>query len=120
MACDSHTIVRRFSSDVDPLADFIRKRQHEVKDRDQFTDILDIGGTDPKDYSVLIKDIKRGALEIAEELGIPYLSKATEPDAKKVGDGYIHGSKLRAIVPLVVGHKGEARWVFFPLYVAPH
>lgn len=50
---------------------------------------------------------------VAEELGIPYLSKAKEADAKEVvqvGTGYIHGSKRRAIVPFVFD---QARWVFF-------
>jgi len=58
-------------------------------------------------YDVLIPDIQHETLEnnIAEELGIPYLSKATESDCQKsvieVGDGYIHGLEFRVIVPLV-------------------
>jgi hypothetical protein len=112
------TIFRRFSSNVDPQAYFTRKRQQEAKERGEFIDIHDIG-RDPSDYDVLITDIKHETLEttIAEELGIPYLSKATEAQAEEVvevGNGYIHGSKFRVIVPFL-GHKGEARWVFFIL-----
>ncbi|RPB15818.1 hypothetical protein P167DRAFT_602907 [Morchella conica CCBAS932] len=111
------TIARRFSSNVDPQAYFTRKRQQEAKDRGEFVDIHDIG-RDPSDYDVLITDVKHETLEttIAEELGIPYLSKATDADAKKavqVGHGYIYGSKFRAIIPLVVSHRDECRWVFF-------
>ncbi|RPB15020.1 hypothetical protein P167DRAFT_571885 [Morchella conica CCBAS932] len=114
------TIARRLSLDVvDPQGYLTRKRQQEAKNRGEFVDIHDIG-RDPNDYDFLITDIKHETLEttIAEELGIPYLPKATESQAKEVfqvGDGYIHGSKFRAIVPFVVGHKGEGRWVFFML-----
>lgn len=64
-----------------------------------------------------MEDINHQTLEttIAEELGIPYLSRAGEAEAKalvEVGDGYIHGSKSRAVVPFIVGHQDEARWVF--------
>jgi len=101
------TIARRFSSSqVDPQAYFTRKRQEEAKQRGEFIDIHDIG-RDPNDYDVLITDVKHETLEttIAEELGIPYLSRATESQAKKVvqvGNGYIYGSKFRGIIPLVV------------------
>lgn len=84
------TIARRFSSDVvDPQAYLTRKRQQEAKNRGEFVDIHDIG-RDPNDY-VLITDIKHETLETttAEELGIPYLSKATESQAKKVVQ--VHG-----------------------------
>jgi hypothetical protein len=40
---DYETIARPFSSDVDPQAYFIRKRQHEAKDSGQLTEIHDIG-----------------------------------------------------------------------------
>lgn len=65
----------------------------------------------------MITDISHQTLEttIAEELGIPYLSKATESDAKEVvevGEGYIHGETFRPIVPFVVSRRDEARLVF--------
>jgi len=92
------TIARRFPSDVDPQAYFIRKHQHEAKDHGQSIDIHDISETDPKDYDVLITDIQRETSEgkIAEELGIPYLSKAKKK-AIELGDGYIHGLKFKTI-----------------------
>jgi len=88
-----------------------------AKDRGQFTDIHDIGGTDPKDYDVLITDIQRETLEkkIAEELGIPYLSKATESDAKKVievGDSFYMRKQIcirRAQIELEHVQKGARR-----------
>ena len=52
----------------------------------------------------------------AEELGIPYLSKATDPQAgevAQVSNGIIYGTKYRPIDPFVVCHDGEARWIFF-------
>jgi len=92
-------------------------RQQEAKERGEFVDILE-GGIDPADYDVLITDISHKTLEtrIAEELGIPYLSKATEFDAKKVvevSEGYIYGDTFRPIVPFVVSRKDEARCAFF-------
>lgn len=110
-------IARRLSSSqVDPQAFFISKREQEAKDRGEFVDIHE-GGIGPADYDVLITDISHQTLEttIAEELGIPYLSKATESDAKEVvemGEGYIHGETVRPIVPFVVSRRDEARWVF--------
>ncbi|KAH0609470.1 uncharacterized protein H6S33_012956 [Morchella sextelata] len=112
------TIARRFSSSqVDPQVFFTRKRQQEAQERGEFIDIHDIG-IDPNDYDVLITDVKHETLEttVAEELGIPYLSKATEADAKEVvqvGNGYIYGRKFSAIIPFVVSHGDESRWVFF-------
>lgn len=46
----------RFSSHLNPVAFFIHKRQLEARDRGEFIDIHDIGGPDPRDYDVLIKD----------------------------------------------------------------
>ena len=111
------TIARRFSSDPDPQVYFIRKRQHEAIERNKTIDIHDIG-RDPDGYDVLLTDINNETLGtvIAEELGIPYLSVATECLAKEViqeANGYMHGPHNRAIVPLVVRHKSESRWVFF-------
>jgi len=111
------TIARRFSSDVDPQTYFTRKRQQDAKERGEYVDIHGIGGTDPADYDVLITHIKHETLEttISEELGISYLSKVTEAEAKKVvrvGNGYIYGRKDRTIIPFVVSRKGEACWFF--------
>ena len=113
------TIARRLSpSEVDPRTYFVRKRQQEALSRGIFVDIHDDIGINPKDYDVVIPDIKHETFEtsIAEELGIPYLSKATESQAKEVvqvGRGYIYGEASRGIVPFVVSHNGEARWTFF-------
>jgi len=78
-----------------PPVIILREHQKEANDRGEFVDIHD-GGIVPADYDVLITDISHQTLEtiIAEELGIPYLSKATGSDAHgvvKVGQGYIHG-----------------------------
>lgn len=113
-------IARRLSSQTNPEAYFARKHQQEAKERGEYVDIHDIGGPYPEDYNVLISDIKHQRLEttIARELGIPYLSRVREAEAKvkvKVGNGYIRGLTDRAIVPFIVGHKDEARWVFFIL-----
>lgn len=72
------------------------------------------------DYDVLFPDIKHETLEtmVAEILGLPYLSEATETEAKtpvRVAHGYTHGRYGRTIFPLVVTYKDEARWVFFIL-----
>lgn len=63
---------------------------------------------------MLITDIKQETLETttAEEMGIPYLSKATEAEAEvsevvKVGIGYIHGLERRTMVSFVVRHPLE-------------
>ena len=111
------TIARRLSSQTDPQRYFASKRQQEAINRGAFVDIHDVG-RDPKDYDVLISDVKHETLEtkVAEELGIPYLSKAAESQARvvvQVGTGYIYGPQYRPIVPFVVSHKGEALWVFF-------
>jgi hypothetical protein len=59
----------------------------------------------------LFPDIDHEILEedIAEELGIPYHSKATEDEAKqviKVAHDYMHGMRSMA---LIVPHGDEAR-----------
>ena len=112
------TIARRLSlSQADPQTYFVRKRQQEAKDLGEFVDIHDIS-RNAKDYDVLISDIKHETLEkiISEELGIRYLSEATESQVKevvKVGRGYIYGKTFRTIIPFVVSRNGEARWMFF-------
>lgn len=62
-----------------------------------------------------LHDISHKTLEIAEKLGMPYLSKAKETDAKTMIEGCFHEKygSMRAIVPLVVSLGDEARWVFF-------
>ena len=111
-------IAHRFSSSqIDPQTFFTHKRQQDAKDRGEFADIQE-GGIGSEDYDILITDISHQKLEttIAEELGIPYLSQVAVADAKEVveiGEGYIRGDTVRPIVPLVVSHKDEARWVFF-------
>lgn len=58
---------------------------------------------------------------IADELSIPYFSKATEADAKEVvqvAEGYIYGLHKRIIVPFVVVNGKEACWGDF-FIVAP-
>jgi hypothetical protein len=118
------TIARRFSpSQVDPLNFYTCKRNQETRDRGEFIDVHDVS-RDPADYDVSITVISHQTLEttIAEEVGIPYLSKATETDAKvvvQVGDGFIRGPKKRTIVPLVVTHQDEARWVFLSWTAVP-
>lgn len=111
------TVHQRLSSLPDPRAFFIGQRNEEAQSRGEYIDIHDIS-KNPKDYDVLISDIDHKVLgtTISKDLGIPYLSKATEADAQQVvevGEGYIHGSTFRAIAPFVVCYKGEARWVFF-------
>lgn len=113
------TISRRFSSsNVDPQAYFINKRQQAAKERGEYTDIHDIGGVDPRDYDVLISDVDKEKLrgEIAEIVGIKYLAEATVEEANKVvdiGDCYLFGHKLRTIFPAVVCDDVRAHWVFF-------
>jgi len=62
-------------------------------------------------------DISHKKLEktIAEKLGVSYLSKAKESDARNVIDGCYHckGEAMRAIVPLVVSSGDEVRLVPF-------
>ncbi|KAF8454684.1 hypothetical protein BDZ91DRAFT_801666 [Kalaharituber pfeilii] len=51
--------------------------------------------------------------EISEELGIAYLTKASEADAQEVAHGHIYAEKFRAIFPLVVAHGDKAHWVTY-------
>lgn len=110
------TIARRFPPDVDPQAYFTREHQQEAKERGEYVDIHDIGGTDPEDFDVLISDVDeklRG--EVAETVGIPYHAEATKEDANKVveiGDCYLYGRKVRTVFPAVVAHDDRAHWVF--------
>lgn len=115
-------IARRFSSQ-NVRKYFDQKRQQDAMDSDGFIDIHDVKPeliTPPDDYDVLISDVTHQTLDttIAEELGVPYLGKATTADAEervRMADGYIYGPNDRTIIPLVVTHKEVARWVFFIL-----
>ena len=112
------TVAQRFSlSQPDPQAYFNRKRAQEAT---PYSLSYDRQGNPkyPKDKNLSIGDIEHGTLEttIAEEIGIPYLSKATEADGNDivlVGTGYIHGERRHTIVPFIVKHQSESRWVFF-------
>ena len=112
-------ITRRFSSDDGPQLYFNRKHQQEAKDRGDYIDIHDIS-RNSADYDVLITDITHETLDttIANEIGVTYLSKAEEADAKEVieaASGYIFGMKRRPIVPFIVNYGKESRWAFFLL-----
>ena len=118
------TINRRFSSESNPIDFFAKKKAKEAIECGQFIDIHNIGGVDPKDYDVLIKDMSDNKLrtEIAELLGVPYLQKATEDEANKkieiaTGMTYstsiVDGAKFRTVFPCVVSFEDNARWVFF-------
>ena len=87
-------------------------------ERGEFVDIHDIGGTDPKDYDVLLTDMDNHLLhsEISELVGIPYLKKTTKEEADNVvGEirGFVYGRKFREILPCVLTIHDKARWVFF-------
>lgn len=90
-------------------------------DSDGFIDIHDVKPeliTPPDDYDVLISDVTHKTLgtTIAEELGAPYLGKATTTDAEervRMVDGYIYGPNDRTIIPFVITHKEVARWFLF-------
>ena len=112
------TLRKRFMASArDPESFYSRQRQEEARDKGQFVDVHDITEIQPSEFDVLISDITHETLEstISQDMGINYLAKA-EPDADCVVEsatGYIRRSGHRALVPLVVNHGGEARWVFF-------
>ena len=113
------TLRKRFmASAPNPESFKSRKREAEARDRGECVDIHDVTGIQPSEYDVLVSDIQHETLEttIAQDLGISYLSKAEEADANYVVEsitGYIRRSGHRALVPMVVNYKGEARWVLF-------
>ena len=112
------TIAQRFSlSQPDPHAYFKRKRDQDAIVHGRFLNRYE-DANDPYDYDLWITDVNHKTLEtdIAEEIGIPYLSEATEAEANEVvnvGIGYIRLLKYHVIVPFVVKHREENRWVFF-------
>ena len=113
------TITRRFSSsNVDPQAYCIQKRQEAARQRGEHFDIHDIGELDPTDYDVLIPDVDSRVLreEISEMVGIKYLAAASSTEANKVvdvADCFLFGRTLRTIFPAVVCDNSRAHWVFF-------
>ena len=114
------TIAQRFSSSPNPLVFVTEKRANEAKERGEFIDIHDVRGIMPKDYDVLRTDITAGTLrdEIAEIVGIPYLTRATKDEANKkldIGTGFVYGDSLRIMFPCVVGleDRDKAYWAFF-------
>jgi len=68
------------------LAYYTQKKWQQAKDRGEFVDIHDFTGMKTEDFDVLITDLNHQKLEsdLSEILGVPYLSKVTEADAKKV------------------------------------
>ena len=90
-----------------------RKRDQETRYRGWFSHIHE-DANNPEDCDVLISDIKHVTLEtaIAKDIGIPYLSKATEAEANEVVNvaiGYIRDGGGRTLVPFVVRHREEIR-----------
>ncbi|PUU77243.1 hypothetical protein B9Z19DRAFT_1128504 [Tuber borchii] len=70
----------------------------------------------------IISDVTHQILQtqIAKDVGIKYLSKAIDSEAKAqkiapIIHGYLFGEKSRWIVPLVVSHLNGPYWVFFLL-----
>lgn len=71
-------------------------------------DVLSAGFTDVTD------EILR--TEIAELVGIPYLSRATQDESNKkvdIGSGFLYGDTYCPIFPCVVKFRERAHWVFF-------
>ena len=93
------TVAQQFSSEVDPQNNwyFTWKRRQAAKNRGEFISIRELS-RDPNGYDVLITNLKHETLEatIAGELGILYLSIATNAWAGKVirvANGYIYRLK---------------------------
>jgi hypothetical protein len=107
-------VSRRLSaSEVDPRSYFLRKREQNA--RPSKSGNVESG---PKKIYLTPKKLKS---EIAQDLGIPFLSPATQADAEMQGtsyDGYVYGTRKVGIVPLVVTTADGRpdilpRWVFF-------
>ncbi|KAF8543539.1 hypothetical protein BDD12DRAFT_801897 [Trichophaea hybrida] len=94
------TIAQRFSSQPDPLYFFNEKQQQESLQWGEYTEILhDITpeiGFYPSQYDVMLTDISHETLKqrISDELGIVYLSKATDDAKKPVTSPYTYISHL--------------------------
>jgi hypothetical protein len=70
-----------------------------------------------EDFDVLITDLdyKKLQCDILELLGVPYLSKATEANAKRVvevGEAIIYGESYRTIFPCIINTGAKTYWVF--------
>jgi hypothetical protein len=97
---------------------FTEKKAKEAIDRGEFIDIHDVGGVEPEDFDVLIRDMTDNNLrsDVAELIGMPYLGKATTDEANKVvdvGHDIVYGRKLHPIFPCIVSSNDKAHWVFF-------
>ncbi|CUS15246.1 unnamed protein product [Tuber aestivum] len=100
------TLMRRFSSDIDPHAYVIRKHQQEAQEHGEFIDIHDIGNLDPENYTFTIPDVDDRVLR----------GEIAEVDAGRdieTGYCYLYGRTIRMIFPAVVGDGTRAHWVFF-------
>ncbi|CUS14156.1 unnamed protein product [Tuber aestivum] len=118
--CTSGNITRFFSaSQVDVPATCTHNPASEAKRVEEFVDIHDIGGFNPKDFDVLISDIGVNQLKhkIADIAGISYHQPASEQEANavvRVGNCFIYGRNLRVMFPAAVtGRFGKAFWIVF-------
>jgi hypothetical protein len=80
--------------------------------------VHDFSGLQTGDFDVLISDLNHQKLEteLSDILGVPYLSRASEEDVKKVvevGEAIVVGPSFRTIFPCVVEVGGKALWIFF-------
>jgi hypothetical protein len=107
-----------------PFSGYDTLTQHfspKATDSNGYVDIHDLdnaGDLELNNYDVRITDINERTLrtEISKALGIDYLAKATEADAKREIDaisGYLYGEGHRAMVPCVVSNGNKAYWVHF-------
>ncbi|KAH0548164.1 hypothetical protein GP486_008112, partial [Trichoglossum hirsutum] len=113
------------SATLSPVLSAIPLRANEAIKNGNFVDIHDIGGTDPKDYDVLITDVDNDVLrsEISELVGMPYLKEATKDEANNTPDktcGFVYGQKFRMIFPCLLSIKDKAHWVRVDIYRLPH
>ena len=95
-------------------------KDNEAIKRKEYVDIHDVGGPNPKDYDVLLKDVDYHVLqdEISTLGGIPYLQEATMSDAvKKLREAtaFVFGSMHRMIFPAAVHNADidKAHWIYF-------
>lgn len=96
----------------------IAEKRRKLERNQPFVDIEDLDTIQPQDYDVLITDIDEGKLksEIAEDLGVDYLGKATRGQASikaEYIDGLLCGRRRRPVLPCVVQYGDKAAWVIF-------
>ena len=91
--------LRFSSSNPSPIEYFSQKKAEENIARGKFVDIHDIGPVDPKEYDVLITDIKDHTLhnEISDLVGIPYLKEATKEEADKKADSLVLSTAISTV-----------------------